>query len=208
LKIVIISLAVLFVLGIFGVVEGYYFLKDRLLEAKQELSKVKVGPVQRTQAGCDLLSKDQVAEILGTKIARAEGNDAGEIREYCNYYSQPSAASDRDKAEEPKDGQVGLKDLESIAKKISEIPKNRPLLSVQIYRGNARAAVIGIKTVGRLAGNEEPSIPGPWDEAYYGPMDSTLAVRKGENGMVITLTVVDKKREVGLAVAKAMAASL
>jgi len=212
LKIVLIALALLLVLGVAGLIKGFYFIKDRVEDAKQELAKAKVGPAQQTQAGCDLLSREKAAEILGTTVARVRGNQAGEMMEYCKYYSEAAAASDADagddenKSAESKDGQQpGLRDLESIAKKISKAAKDRPLLSTQIYRGNAAAALIGIKTVSRLAGGNEPSVPGPWDEAYFGPKDTTFVVRKGDNGFLLNLARVQDKRAAALEIAKAMA---
>jgi len=215
LTIVLIALALLVVLGIAGIVKGYYFIKDRVEDAKQELAKSKVSSPQRTQAGCDLISKKKVAEILGTTVASIKGNEAGDLTEYCNYYSQAAAASDTDKSDgddekgaASKDSQPGLKDLESLAKKISEAAKNRPLLSAQIYRGNAAAALIGIKTISRIAGGNESSVPGPWDEAYFGPKDAIFVVRKGDNGFLLNLGRVERKREAALQIAKVMVAGL
>lgn len=216
LKIVLISLAILFALAIVGAVKGYYFIKDRVEDAKQEYAKAKIGPTQRSEPGCDLLTKQKAAEILGTTIARVKGNEAGDLREYCNYYSEPASPSDAGTSDdddnkgsaESKDDQTGLKGLESLAKKISKDAKDRPLLSAQIYRGNAAAALIGIKTVTRLAGNNEPSIPGPWDEAYFGPKDTTFVVRKGDNGFLLNLTHLEKKREIGLELAKVMVSGI
>ena len=208
-KIILITLALLFVLGIAGLVRGYYYVKERLLEAKQEMAKTKIVSAQQTQAGCALLGKEKVSDILGTTVARTEGNEVGDLREYCNYLSKANVAADTNKNDESKeDGQPGLKDLAALAKKISAAAANRPLLSVQIYRGNAAAAIIGLKTVSRLTGNQEPSVPGPWDEAYFGPMDSSLAVRKGDNGFLLDLTLVEKKRQAGLEIAKAMVQGL
>ena len=211
LKIVLIVLALFMVLGAAAIIKGYYFLKDTVREAKQEMAASKSGPAQETKAGCDLVSKEKVSEILGAPVAAAKGNEAaGAMREYCNYLSPANVAANVDQNDGDADAehQPSLKDLESIAKKISEVSKNRPLLSAQIYRGNAAAALIGIKTVGRLAGASQTRIPGPWDEAYFGIKDTTLVVRKGQNGILLDLTQIDKKREGGVAIAKEMVAGL
>ena len=120
--------------------------------------------------------------------------------EQCSYYTQPVNDTDADNSDP--------KDFQAIARKISADASHPSLLSVQIYRGNAAGPVIAIKTVGRLAGNAEPNVPGPWDEAYFGPANQTLAVRKGENGFVLSLTRVANKREAGLELAKAMVSGL
>ena len=211
LKIVLVVLALFMVLGAAAVIKGYYFLKDTVREAKQEMADSKSGPAQETKAGCDLVSKEKVSEILGAPLAATKGNEAGAMREYCNYLSPANVAANVDRSDDDADAkehQPSLKDLESIARKISEVSKNRPLLSAQIYRGNAAAALIGIKTVGRLAGASQTKIPGPWDEAYFGIKDTTLVVRKGQNGILLDLTQIDKKREAGVAIAKEMVSGL
>jgi hypothetical protein len=212
LKIVLVTLALLFVLGIAAAVKGYYFLKDRVLEAKQELAHMKSSPAEPTQAGCEILSKEKVAEILDTTVAQSKGNRAGDFMEYCKYYAKAQTDADRDgdgdKSDASKNSEPSLQDLESLAKKISTAADDRPLVYAQIYRGNASPPVIAIKTVGRLSGNDEANIPGPWDEAYFGPKDSVLAVRKGSNGVVLTLTIRDKRRETALELAKAIVPSL
>jgi len=213
LKNVLITLAVLVMLGIAGLVKVYYVAKDVVQQARQEMAKAKSGPTQRTQAGCDLLSKDRMAEILDQKVVRVEGNEAGDLREYCNYYSTAKVVSDEDKSdtksdEQSKDDKPGLKDLESLARKISAASKDRPLVSAQIYRGNAEAALIGLKTVTRLTGKGLESISGPWDEAYFGPGDTTFVVRKGDKGFLLELTQVSERRKAGVEVAKEMIAGL
>ncbi len=215
LKIVLIVLALFLVGGIAVVVKGYYFLKETYQETKQEMAKSTIGPVQKTQAGCELLDKDQVAQILGTPVAATKGNEAGDIREYCNYLSSANVAAeaatkdnDTDASSETKDHKPGLKDIESLAKQISDAAKNKPLLGVQVYRGNAGMALITIKAAARLTGSGATSVPGPWDEAYFGPQDTTFAARKGQNGILLDLTQVRAKHDSGIAVAKAMMANL
>jgi len=214
LKIILIVLGLFLVLGGLLLVKGYYFLKETVHQAKQEIAQSKM-TAEKTEAGCDLLSRDDVSKILGSKIAEVKGNEAGDMREYCNYLSPANVAAaaankedDSDKDSDLKDGKPSLDDLQSLAKRISKASKNKPLLSVQIFRGNASVAVFGIKTASRLTGNGATNVPGPWDEAYFGPENSAFVVRKGHNGVVLDLTQLDNKRESGPALAKAMMPSL
>jgi hypothetical protein len=196
LKIVLIVLALFFVVGIAAVVKGYFFLKETYHEAKQEMAQAKMGKVERTQAGCEILGKEQVAAILGTPVAATKGNEAGDIREFCNYLSPTNVAAQKDDDADS-----------SVAKQILNAAKNKPLLGVQIYRGNAGIALITIKTAARFSGQGAVKVPGPWEEAYFGPQDMTLAVRKGQNGVLLDLTQVSKKHDAGIAIAKAMMAN-
>ncbi len=213
-KIILAVLALFLILGVLVVVKGYYFLKETVQQAKQEIAQSKV-TAEKTQAGCGLLDSEKVSQILGAKIASTKGNEAGDLREYCNYLSPANvAAASANKDDGPdistdfKDGKPSLDDLQSLAKKISKVSKNKPLLSVQIFRGNAAVAVFGIKTASRLTGNGATNVPGPWDEAYFGPQDSAFVARKGHNGVVLDLTQIANKHESGPALAKALLASL
>ncbi len=65
LKILLTVLAVFVVLVAVVGVKAYFFLKDVVHEAKQEMTQAKTQPAQPTQAGCDLLSKEKVSENCG-----------------------------------------------------------------------------------------------------------------------------------------------
>lgn len=216
LKIVLAVVGLFLVAAGFLIVKGYYFVRETVQEAKN-LGPANMHPAQETKAGCELLSKEDVAKILGTAIAAAKGNEAGEMREYCNYLSAANVAAetakpkdddDTEKDAPAKDHKPSLKDLESLAKQISESAKNRPLLVVQVYRGNGAVPVFGIKTADRLTGNGIQNVPGPWDEAYFAPQNAQFAVRKGNNAIMLDLTQVERKRDVGIALAKEFIAAL
>jgi hypothetical protein len=210
LKIVLIVVGVFLILCGIAVVKGYYFLKDTVHEAKQQYAESKMGPAEETHAGCDLLNKETVARVVGVPVAAIKGNQAGEMREYCNYLSaanltaQKSSDEDADAEKESKDKEPSWQDLESIAKKVGDAGKNRPLLGVQIFRGNGAVAVFGIKTASRIAGNGAHNVPGPWDEAYFGPNDTAFVVRKGRSAILIELNQVEQKRDTGITLAKEM----
>ncbi len=199
LRIVLVVVGLFLIAAGFLIVKGYYFVKETVQEARK-LGPSNMQPAQETKAGCELLAKEDVAKILGTPVAATKGNDAGELREYCNYLSAANVAADaakpkHDDAEEDadaKDHKPSFKDIESLAKQISDSAKNRPLLVVQVYRGNGGVPVFGIKTADRLTGGEIENVPGPWDEAYFAPQNTQFAVRKGSNAILLDLTQVRK----------------
>jgi len=224
LKIVLISIAVLFLLGIVGAVRVLYYVKDRVHE---EVAKIKhdgglgdalsgSANAQPTHAGCELLSKEKVAEILDTKVASSEGNEAGDSKEYCKYWPDKNPAEDAKRTRQnseleakAKSGRVDLKDIEDLIKGVSESANaNRPIVSVNVFRGNGKAAMFGIKTAGSFTGQKDHKLEGPWDEAYFGPFDAVMAVRRGDNVAVLVLGNVTPKREKGLQLAKALTAAL
>jgi len=221
LKIVLISVVVLFLLGITGVVGAVYYIKGKVHEIAHSTNVsnlrdtiTSAANAQPTHAGCELLSKEQVAEILDTPVARAEGNEAGDLKEYCDYWSQPSAAGKtikktRTEDDSPeaasKDLQATLKDLENLAKNVSASANaSGPLLAVQVFRGTAKVGLLSVKAASFVTGQKQESVEGPWDEAYFGPSDVLLFVRKGDNGIMLDLHRLPQSHGKGLALAKAM----
>jgi hypothetical protein len=225
LKAVFIILAAMILLGIAGVVGALYWAKGRVEEIAHSSGAANLrdgatrwreavssaAHAQPTEAGCKLLDKQRVSGLLGSTVARAEGNDAGDLKEYCNYWSNESDSNgDSKKAieEHPassRDGAATLDDLQDLAKNISIADNaHKPLLAVQVFRGTAKVALLSLKTASLFAGQKQRSIDGPWDEAYFGPFDALLFVRKGDNGLMLDLHHVSQSREKALALARAM----
>jgi hypothetical protein len=225
---VFIILAVMMLMGLAGVIGALYWAKGKVEEAahssgaetlregaanlRQDAAKLRdavssVADAQPTHAGCDILPKDQIVAILHAPIAHAEGNDAGDIKEFCDYWStQADRAAERPApAPAPKDGQAALKDLQDLAKSISSSANSHaPLLDVQVFRGTAKVALLSLKTASLLTGQHEQSIEGPWDEAYFGPFDELFFARKGNDGLMLKLDHVAQPRPKALALAQAM----
>jgi hypothetical protein len=220
LKIVLVSVALVALLGVGGVVGAFYYVKGKVQEIAHSdtVSNLRdavssAAHAQRTHAGCDVLSKESAAEILNTPVVRVEGNEAGDLKEFCNYWSQPKTITK--KSPEPqdddrpdansKDLQATLKDLENLAKNASASANgNTPLLSVQVFRGTAKVGLLSVKAASFVAGQQQRSVEGPWDEAYFGPSDALLFIRKGDNGVMLDLHGLPQAREKGLTLAKAM----
>jgi hypothetical protein len=148
-------------------------------------------------------------------IVRAEGNEAGTGNEFCNYYadekdlekSRTAAAEDRRPQGSTGDFAQQMAQVEDMVKKMVASANNgsTPLLQVTVYRGDAKMATTSFTTANVLMGTKAPNEPGPWDQAVFGPMNSLLAMRKGDNGVMIDLRQISQAHEKGLAMAKAMA---
>jgi hypothetical protein len=69
--------------------DGAASLRDGAASLRDAVSSV--ANAQPTHAGCELLSQEKVAAILHTSITHAEGNEAGDIKEFCNYWSNGRA---------------------------------------------------------------------------------------------------------------------
>jgi hypothetical protein len=213
-------------MGVTGVVGALYWAKGKVEEAahsegaeslragaatlRDDAAKLRdavssVANAQPTHAGCDILSKEKVAAILHAPVARAEGNDAGDIKEFCNYWSTKEAAAADRPAPASKDGPATLKDLQDLAKNISAADNaHSPLLEVQVFRGTAKVALLSLKTASLLTGQERQGIDGPWDEAYFGPFDALFFARKGNDGLMLKLDHVPQPRTKALALAEVM----
>jgi hypothetical protein len=223
-------------MGVTGVIGALYWAKGKVEEAarsngaaslregaatlRADAAKLReavssAANAEPTHAGCDLLSKEKVAALLHAPVARAEGNDAGDIKEFCDYWSNKNdtAQDSKKTSDEPsassKDGPITIKDLQDLAKNVSASDDaHTPLLEVQVFRGTAKVALLSLKTASLLTGQTEQTPEGPWDEAYFGPFDALLFVRKGNNGLMLKLHRVSDPREKALALAEAMIASI
>ncbi len=225
IKAVFLILAAMLLMGLAGVIGALYWAKGKVEEAahssgaaslREGAARLRdavssVANAQPTHAGCDILSKEKVAALLHAPVARADGNDAGDIKEFCNYWSaKPADAQDTGKAndESPaasKDGPITLKDLQDLAKNVSASDNaHTPLLEVQVFRGTAKVALISLKTANLFTGQSHQTIEGPWDEAYFGPFDALFFARKGNDGLMLNLHHASQPRDKALALAEAM----
>lgn len=228
LKIVLISLVAVLFIGAAGTVGLVLYIKskvhDKLAQMKdqtgvdvsEQISSVFGNKVRRpTKDGCLLLTKDEAGSILGVTIVRTTGNEPGTSSEYCNYYadekdlekSRTAAAEDRLPTGRTDDAAQQLAQVEDMVKKMVASANNgsTPLLQVTVYRGDAQMAEATFATANVLMGTKVPSVPGPWDQAVFGPMNSLLSMRKGENGVLIDLRQIPQAHEKGLAMAKLIA---
>lgn len=232
LKVVLIGLVLVFVLGAAGVIGAVYFIKSKVHDKVAEI-KARTGvdlpammddarkshPSGERRDGCLVLSKDEAQAILGFALTRAEGAQGNGAEEHCDYYADPAALQEardniRNALESLGNGQAkpggGLSKVEEITKSISAGVNNgsAPILQITIHRGDARLTTSAFNAGTALMGFKGEQVKGPWDEATFGPLNSTLTVRKGDNGVMIDLRQVPGGREKGLALATAIAPRL
>jgi hypothetical protein len=211
----------------------FYYAKSRvnarLAELKQrtgiDLPAAVQGAGQSNTSGnnadgCVLMTRSEAEEILGFTIVRSDGSvKAGAQGEHCDYYADPKAleeirtkTSDQFREPAPANGSLdgGLAEAEQLAKGMvaGVNDGSAPILQISVERGDAKAASFGLTAASRLLGGKAEKLPGPWDEAVFGPMSSTLMVRKGDNGVLIDLRQVPHGREKGLAMARVIAPRL
>jgi len=227
IKAVFIILGVMMLMGVTGVVGALYWAKGKVDEAvhsngaeslREGAASLRVDAAklrdavssatdaQPTHAGCELLGKEKVAAILHSPIAHLEGNDAGDLKEFCDYWSSKSdGAAEHRPATALKDGQATLKDLQDLARSVeSSDNAHAPLLELQVFRGTAKVALLSLRTASLLTGQKQQSLEGPWDEAYFGPFDAIFFARKGNDGLMLKLEHVPEPRQKALALAQAM----
>lgn len=231
LKIILIIFLVLIGLGMAGIVGGYYYVKHRVHQKMVEL-KARTGidipdaiesaksskPSGERRDGCLLLNKEEAQHILGFALARVDGTLTGSQEEHCDYFADPSARvvakgqmTAALNAMTSKASQTGdLSNVENFVKSMGASANNGsvPVLQITVYRGDGKMATGAFNLGNRLMGTKPESVVGPWDEAIFGPMYSTLTVRKGNNGVMIDLRQIAHGRAKGIALAKVIAPRL
>jgi hypothetical protein len=233
-KFILIAFFVICALGIAGVISTYYFVKHKVATGMAEFKDrtgVDVGAAiesasktrradGRRRDGCLMLTKDEAQRIIGVDLARVDGSVSGSDGEHCFYYPAAGAAranADQlaEKLEEMKNSSGGSKEADM--KKVEGLVKNMvagandgsaPVLEITIFRGDAQVAITGLNLGTALGGVKPEKVDGPWDDATMGPLNSTMAVRKGENGFMIDLRQLPDGREKGFELAKIIAARL
>jgi hypothetical protein len=232
LKIILITLALIAMVGFAAVVGLVYYAKTRVSARIAELKQrtgidlpAAVRSVQEStpsggrRDGCLLMSKNEAERILGFALKRSDGNlRPGASDEHCDYFADPDALEDiRNKTAgefkspaEPKSLEAGVAQAEALTKGIvaGVNDGSAPILQLSVHRGDAKVATLGITAASRLMGVKPEKVPGPWDEAVFGPMNSTLMLRKGDNGVMIDLRQVPGGREKGLRMARVIAPRL
>ena len=168
---------------------------------------------------CSLLSKDEASEILNTSIERtvSSGHDSDAS---CEYYATAEAGGpssqrireDLDKLKQQK--QTGNEPPEAVKDLTKEMAgafagatgqATGPYFGFTVARGpDAATAFNSFKAANSIFGaipGAKTTVSGLGDEAFLGPMDSMLMVRKGNTSILLSLQRVPKGREKGIAIA-------
>lgn len=181
-------------------------------------SSASTGALRGVQNGCDLLSKDEVSAITGVVIEKAvsqgSGSDGG-----CAYFAKPGENSQRgqediSKALKDLQGQSkvsdaqGQKAMEQIVKGFVNAAGSTanngaeiPVVSFGIAR-DGNTAYGAMMAANKLMGGSFMQIPGLGDDAFIGPVNSVLGVRKGSTFLQIDLRALQDGREKGIAMAQ------
>lgn len=226
LKVILVGLALFAIVSFAAVVGLFYYAKrsisSRMADLKQRTGidfPAAVGSSSgstrsgEARDGCLLMTKAEAEHILGLTLVRIDGSlKASSSVEHCEYYADPKAIEGvRNKTAErfqnpanSKSAQDGLAQAEELTKGMvaGVNDGSAPILVFTVHRGDAKAAMFGMTVATKVMGGKPETIPGPWDQAVFGPMDSTLLVRKGDNGVFIDLRQVPKGRERGLEMAR------
>lgn len=232
LKIVLIVFVLLVVLGVAGVIGGVLFLKRKVHDKVAELKErgvdlpAMVDSARTSHAsgewhdGCLILSRKEAQAVLGFTLTRSDGGSAGSSsNEHCDYYADPAVIQEararlRNSFNSLRNGHTpeggDLAKVEEIAKGFSAGANNgsTPILEITIYRGDGKLATSAFNAGSALMGFKGEHLSGPWDEAVFGPLNSTLTVRKGENGAMIDLRQIPDGHKKGLALARVIAPRL
>ena len=83
-------------------------------------------------------------------------------------------------------------------------------LEIKVYFNDGRAAIAATRAASKLMGSDSgfEKLPGIGDEAWLGPMASTLVFVKGKAGVEIDLRLVADGREKGIRLARLIAPRL
>jgi hypothetical protein len=233
-KFLIIAFLVMVALGMAASVGVYFYAKSKVQEKMAEFKErtgVDVGTALESAGrskpysggqrdGCLLLTKQEAERILGVTLTRTDGSlRSGSSEEHCDYYADASAAKTSaeqaaqhfeamSKSHSGKN--TDLKDLEGVVKGFgaSMSDGTTPYFRFTVFRENAKLAVAALNVGTALGGAKAESVPGPWDEALFGVMNSMVSVRKGDQGFMVELGQVVNGREKGLELAKVIAGRL
>jgi hypothetical protein len=182
-------------------------------------SSAITGALRGVQDSCDLLSKDEVSAITGVVIEKAvsqgSDSDCG-----CAYFAKPGENSQRGQEDISKalknlqaqskvsdaDGQKAMEQIVkgfvnaagSAANNGAEIP----VVSFGITTRDGNAAYTGMMMANKLMGGSFMQIPGLGDDAFIGPVNSIMGVRKGSTFLQIDLRALQDGREKGIAMAQ------
>jgi len=230
LKFLLIAFLIFAVLGVAALVGIFYYAKakvtDKMAEFKEQTG-VDVGAALEKAArskpssgerrdGCLMLTKQEAEQILGVPLERVDGGSrSNATEEHCDYYAPAGAAKasseqaaerlkELGKSGSGKSDELNLKGIEGVVKSMGASMNDgtTPIMVVTIYRGDAQIAITGLNLGTALGGMRPEKVPGPWDEATMGPLNSLMTVRKGDNGFMIDLRQLPEGREKGLEIAK------
>ena len=237
LKIVLVVVVIFAVLGI-GTAAGLYYVYYRVREKVHEVerstgftlpsraegdSNRDAGVTKR--GSCSLLTKEEAESTLGLAVTRVEadvnsrGEDVG-----CSYWTQPVALGDvaarareMRAAQERKtpNGKASEEDAKELMKSLTAAigGVNGPggaRFTFSVARGDGATLYSATRMANAVlpTPGHSDDLSGLGDEAAFGPMDSTLAVRKGDDALLMQLQTLPGGRSKAIAAARVILSRL
>jgi hypothetical protein len=238
-KILIAVLAILGILGALAIAGVWYAVHTVKQEVKQAaasqgidlsaIAQTHRGPV-RTFDACELLTKEDLSQILSLPVERAEGSGKS-ANSSCDYYSsqalqrsqeEAAAAAKKIAAQKPSDNPAdkaqGVREAGDLIGSIWGVAgamKNGPMLTITIDSECPACTVATFKAgsgfgiADRLSKNlggapnlVTENVPGVGDEGVFAPMLGWSVFRKGDLAVFIGARGLPGGREVQIAIAK------
>lgn len=240
LRILFVLLGVIVFLGMlsFGAIwYGWHKVKQTVaLKGINLDTEVDRGAARKLDA-CELLTKEDLAQILNLAIERSEGTGRS-THSTCRYYSSAAQQRGADEAaaafrklqdasksgDSPVQQEDALKNLENMVRGVAGAAAgtaNDSVLTIEVESENAKAAmagfrlgaVLGAAVVGADAKPEarkafREEVKGIGDEAVFGPLASLLMFRKGDVSVQIDARTLPSGRDTEIAIAERIAAKL
>jgi hypothetical protein len=149
---------------------------------------------------CSMLHPVEVEQIIGVPVAGREIADEST----CNFpFAAPPKA--------PAGAKPGDASPEAMAKAMAAPMAGGPgQLSIKVYWDKGPTAIMATRMASKLLGSDSgfERLEGIGDEAWLGPMASTLVFAKGKMAIEIDLRMVPDAREKGIRLAKLIASRL
>jgi hypothetical protein len=240
LKVLFVVLGVMVFLGVLlaGTIwYGWHKVKQTVASQGIDLSTVVDRGAGRQLDACELLTKEDLAQILNLAIERSEGTGRS-THSTCRYYSSAAQQRGADEAaaafkklqqntksnDSPAQQDEALKNLETMVRSVGGAAAgtvNDPVLNIEVESENAKAAMAGFRlgaglgaaVVGADAKPEarkllREDVQGIGDEAVFGPLQSLLMFRKGDVSVQIDARTLPGGRDTEIAIAQRIAAKL
>jgi hypothetical protein len=240
LKILFAVLGVITFLGMlsFGAIwYGWHKVKEAAVSKGIDLNTEVDRRAARELDACELLTKEDLAQLLSLPIERSEGTGRS-THSTCRYYSSAAQQRGTDEAaaafkklqqnsksgDSPAQQEEALNNLGTMVRGIAGAVAgagNGPVLSIEVESENARAAMTGFKLgvglgAGVVGADAKPEarkalredVKGIGDEAVFGPLMSLFMFRKGDVSVQMDARTLPGGRDTEIAVAQRIAAKL
>lgn len=216
---------------------GWHKLKQAAASQGINLDGLSDSGPARPLDACQLLTKEDLGQILNLSIDRSEGTGSS-THSTCRYYSsaaQRRGSEERDAAvkklednanssESPAQQEEAVREVERMVRGIGGAragATGNDVLTVEVDSGTAKAAMAGFRlgsgiSAAVVTGDAKPAarkffyedIKGIGDEAAFGPLGSLLMFRKGDVSVKIDARTLPSGRDAEIAIARSILTKL